>query len=308
MLVFEAIPPVGPVFVPALQALFLLAGCIVAIGIIKLVDAVSRAFFGTAAGAVGWVPYAGKLISHSLKKIEQRISHGLGTAERGLDKAVALGWHNLARLVHYVALEIAGAAESAYHLAQQARAFVRHREVTHEIRANVKPVRAKATTAAQQARLARQGVKAVGQEAAVAAKGAHIARAQAASLSSRWWRTRVNTRLRQNELALARVWRWVRARPQSLTTAAFIGATAWALSKVGAGWIRCNNWRRLGREVCRWPASRITSLLGLLATVWAIAHIRTVAEYAEAVSEEVARDLLKVAGAVDPPRDRFTIE
>lgn len=295
MTVYEAIPPLGPVFVPALQALFLLAGCIVAIGIIKLVDAVSRAFFGTAAGAVGWVPYAGRLVSHSLKKVEQRISHALGTAERGLDKAVALGWHNLARLVHYVALEIAGAAESAYHLAMQARAFVRHRELTHEIQAGVRPAKAQAAGAARAARLARQDAKAVGQEAAHAAKGAHVAQAQAASLSSRWWRTRVNARLRQNELALARVWRWVRGRPQSLTTYAFVGAAAWALTKLGGGWIRCNNWRKIGKRVCGLPTNLIDDLLGFALATEIVIDPEAVAKAALALEEVFEGTIKRIA-------------
>src|SRR5438045_1130899 len=100
-LIAQEIPLPGPVFVPALAALFMLAACIVAIGMVKLVDAISRSFFGTLGGAVGWIPFAGRVVKHSLHRIEQKISHGLGHAERQLDAVVATSWHHLARLVHY---------------------------------------------------------------------------------------------------------------------------------------------------------------------------------------------------------------
>src|SRR5437773_3272024 len=160
-LLYEAIPPVGPVFVPALQALFLLAAVIVAIGMVKLADAIVRGFFGTVEGTIGWIPFAGKIVTHKLHKIEQKITHMLGHAERKLDEAAALGWHNMARLVTLAAHEIAGAAESAWRLAQQAEAFVRRREVTHEIKGAVAPVKAQAIGAARVGRLARHEAHAV---------------------------------------------------------------------------------------------------------------------------------------------------
>src|SRR6266571_7605770 len=130
MFLAEAIPPVGPIFTPALAALFLIAGCIVAIGMVKLVDAISRSFFGTVGGAIGWIPFAGKVVKHSLHKIEQKISHGLGHAERQLDAVVATSWHQMARLVQYMGHEIEGATISAYHLAQQAKSFPDRHEVS----------------------------------------------------------------------------------------------------------------------------------------------------------------------------------
>src|SRR2546426_1067443 len=161
MYLAEAVPPVGPIFVPAMAALFTLCALIFAIGIVKLVDKVSRAFFGTIGGAVGWIPFAGKVVKHSLHKIEQKISHLLGSAERNLDGAVALTWHNLARLVHLLANEIAGVAQSVWRLAQQAENFVRRREVTHEVRTAVKPVKAQAHAAQVTARHARSETKAL---------------------------------------------------------------------------------------------------------------------------------------------------
>jgi Flp pilus assembly protein TadB len=107
-LLAEAVPPVAPVSIVALAALFALCALIVAIGMVKLVDAISRAFFGTVGGAVGWLPFAGRVVKRELHKIEQKISHALGSAERKLDAGVALTWNNCAHLVAYVGTEIEG--------------------------------------------------------------------------------------------------------------------------------------------------------------------------------------------------------
>ena len=61
MLLAEAIPPAGPVVLPALAALFVLCALVFAIGCIKFADAFVRALFGTISGAVGWIPFAGKV-------------------------------------------------------------------------------------------------------------------------------------------------------------------------------------------------------------------------------------------------------
>jgi hypothetical protein len=121
-------------------------------------------------------------------------------------------------------------------------------------------------------------------------------------------RSRVAARERAQSLSIARLWKWVRGRRGSLTTGAFVGAFAWALGKLGASWIRCNNWRRIGREVCRLPSSRITTLLGLLAGTLALANLRTLAEFAEAVEEDAARGVAELLGVTVGSRDRFTVE
>src|SRR6202043_2188520 len=56
---------------------------------------------------------------------------------------------------------------------------------------------------------------------------------------------------------------WIRAHPGAVATTAFAGAVALALRKLGGGWIRCKNWRAIGKHVCGLPWSLIESLLGL---------------------------------------------
>lgn len=308
MYLAEALPPVAPVTTAAVAALFALCALVVCIGIVKSLDAISRAFFGTVSGAVGWLPFAGRVAKHSLHKIEQKISHILGTAERKLEGGVAYTWDHCAHLVAWLGAEIESGARTAWHLAQQAKAFVRHREVTHEIKSSVAPIKARQTDmrhdlhnlSSEQAALktsVAQGVypriKTIEHDVTTIIVR-DIPRAKADARAA-------------EDLAIT-TYKWITKHKTTFLTGVFTGAAAWALTRLGGGWIRCGNWRRIGKAVCRMPYSTITAFLGLLATVWGIAHIRTVATYAEAISEEVARDLLKVAGVADPPRDRFTIE
>lgn len=262
-LLAEVLAPAGPVFTPALAGLFIIAACIVAIGMCKLVDAISRSFFGTLGGAVGWIPFAGRVVKHSLHSIEQKISHGLGAAERKLDALVAASWHNLARLVHYMAREIEGAAVTAWHLAQQAHAFVRRREMSHEIKAAVKPVRAQAIAAERVGRLARAEARAVEQAVAqgvyprIRAGEAYDRAVAMPSIRS----ARAEARIAEE--AAIRAYKWLIKRKHAYLTGAFVGAAAWALTRLGGGWIRCANWRKIGKRVCRMPTTLIDALLGI---------------------------------------------
>lgn len=58
-----------------------------------------------------------------------------------------------------------------------------------------------------------------------------------------------------------------------LTRKASLALVATALATLGVSWIRCNNWKRLGRGVCGLPSSAITDLLGLITDVFILADI-----------------------------------
>jgi hypothetical protein len=56
------------------------------------------------------------------------------------------------------------------------------------------------------------------------------------------------------------------------------------------------------------PSSAFDALLAALLAVIVLENIRTIAEFAEAVTEEFARDIARLVGAGEFPGDRFTIE
>lgn len=308
MFLAEVVPPAGPVTLPALAALFALCALIVAIGMVKLVDAISRAFFGTISGAVGWIPFAGKVVAHSLHKVEQKISHMLGTAERKLDGWVALTWHTLAHVVAMVGQEIQGAAETTWRLAQQAKAFVHRREVTHEIRGAVKPVKAQQSTmrhdlhnlSSEQRALH----KSVAQGVYPRLKAGEVYDRTVARPAIRTARAEAKA---AEDQAIA-TYKWLVKHRLSVLTGVFTGAVAFALSRLGGGWIRCANWRKIGKTVCRMPMSEIDNLLGLLALAFALASLREIAAFAESVTEEAARGVAELLSIGDLPHGQFTIE
>lgn len=307
MYLAEAIPPTGPVALPALAALFALCALIFAIGMIKLVDAVSRALFGTISGAVGWIPYAGRLVSHNLHKIEQKISHMLGTAERKLDGYVALTWHTLAHVVTWMGQEIKGAAETSWHLAQQAKAFVHRGEMHRAIRGSTAPLKARQST------LRRDQHNLASEQRALhksVAEGVYPRLKVAENATTRTIpRSVANARAEAKaaENAAIASYKYIVRHRRSVIAGAFTGAVAWALTRLGGGWIRCANWRKIGKAVCRLPSPVVDALIAALLAELVLANFRQLVEFAQASQEEVTHEVARMLG-LDLPRGRFTIE
>lgn len=86
-------------------------------------------------------------------------------------------------------------------------------------------------------------------------------------------------------------WKWIRTHPLSLATGAFAGAVTIALGRIGAGWVRCSNWNKIGRTVCATPGSDIDALLGLLLTAAAIADYQELVKIAQGIEKPVAEGL-----------------
>lgn len=76
------------------------------------------------------------------------------------------------------------------------------------------------------------------------------------------------------------------------------GAVAVALARLGVTWIRCNNWKRLGRGVCNLPASIISDLLGLLTDVFILADICQVVKLLQDAYADVEEPLAALIGDV----------
>jgi len=67
-----------------------------------------------------------------------------------------------------------------------------------------------------------------------------------------------------------------------------------ALAKLGVSWIRCNNWKRLGRGVCQSEASTITSLLGLLGGLAVLAEGLSLEAFAKELQPLIAEGTTEV--------------
>jgi uncharacterized protein YejL (UPF0352 family) len=92
-----------------------------------------------------------------------------------------------------------------------------------------------------------------------------------------------------------RTWKWIRAHPNALASTVFAGAVAWALARLGAGWVRCGNWRKIGRGVCAAPTGEIDALIALLAAGATVASFRELVKLGQQVERGVAEVLQEVA-------------
>jgi hypothetical protein len=102
----EIIPELEPELEPeeevtirAAPRVGMLAIFTVCLGIILSVQAIVQGFFGSVNSTVGWIPFAGKVITQPIHKIEQKIVSFLSGLERDLDSGIAHNFHQLARLM-----------------------------------------------------------------------------------------------------------------------------------------------------------------------------------------------------------------
>jgi len=257
------VAPAAPAIVEALPWLLALAGLLFAVGCIKLVDGFVRALFGTISGAVGWIPWAGKVVKAPIHKIEQKVTNFLGRAEEGLDSYIGVCFHNLAHIARTLVHEIERGAHLSWEIAKFLAAHPTAGEVKALIHALTHPI---ATFQHIEHRLIeeeRNRLHAIEQSVAHGVyprirAGEHaVEDVLAPDIAALRHRTRAI------EHRLDRLWKWVRAHEKIVVTAAFTGAVAVALSRLGGRWIRCKNWRRIGKHVCGLPTSLIEDLLAL---------------------------------------------
>src|SRR5690242_471728 len=117
--------PEGVEVADALPILGRLAATVFVLGCLYVIDGFCRALFGTVSGAIGWIPYLGKVLSSPVHSIEQKVSHALGNAESYFDNQIGASFHQLARVVDHIGRELEGAAETAWIVAALALNLMR---------------------------------------------------------------------------------------------------------------------------------------------------------------------------------------
>jgi len=80
--------------------------------------------------------------------------------------------------------------------------------------------------------------------------------------------------------------------PKWLTVAGVSAVAIGALNIVGGSWIRCRNWKRIGRAGCRLPTSWLNDLLALVADFVIVTNICAVIPWLETAFSEVASPLV----------------
>lgn len=95
-----------------------------------------------------------------------------------------------------------------------------------------------------------------------------------------------------------RTWEWITDHPVGAAAGVFAGAVAVALSRLGFGWLRCSNMKRLGPAFCGIPSGLLEDLLGLLADYFIITNICELLPLLETVASDIGTPLVEALTAV----------
>jgi hypothetical protein len=280
---------------PLLIPLFLLCGYLVAAGIIHLVEVIVEAFFGATHTVIGWIPFAGKLVGHSLHWLEGHITGKLGHWAADIDGKIGSTFHSLAYVWTLAAEEIYGLAHvltvALWHLIVKNNPAALLLRVLHLERAErrleallLHPLRVLHQLEAEIARLSH------GVTASLVHKLVH-----AAELPLIHDIARLRARARTIEDSLAKLYERVKGLEGVIGATAIVAAVAVALEKLGGGWIRCTNARKIGNTLCSSPVGDIEALLGLFAAGAVIADFRELVKLAQSVEHGVAVTLQDIA-------------
>lgn len=277
------IAPAAPAL-EALPILLALSGLIFALGLIKLVHGFVHAVFWGVEKGVGWIPFAKKVVGVPIHKIEQRITHWLGEAEQSIDNYIGWCFHNMSALVKQAAREIVGLAHDLWLVGAVIPTLVGAVAMRHFVNALLHPIRTAQHIIDGLLHVARVEVRKIEHAVAqgvyprIGGIEAEMERVIEIDLPA------LRAKYRADAEKLARLWKWIRAHQRTVATGAFVAATAVAVRRLDMNWVRCKNWRRIGKAVCGLPLSLIEDVLALGLAFEAVLDPLEVAEIA---NEEV---------------------
>ena len=258
-------------------------------GCCQAVSAVARAFFGTVSGAVGWVPFVGKIVSHKIEDIEHKIVSIIGGYGHHFENQFFTRWHSLAAMLRQWATQIEDTSVTVFHVARAVSKLAGQlalgdtsglRAYLHRLERYINHVIAQ--------RLAHVG-KIAGHAAPASVTRAVGALAGELDHVIEWDLPKLRARTKALEERLGRLAHRIRADARPIIGAAFVAAVAVALGRLGAGWVRCQNWKRAGKQVCGMDASLLEALLAdTLAIVGAISIVELAMELQRVMPEVTA--------------------
>jgi len=296
----ELLPEAEPVLAPGLAALAVLSAFIVAWGLVTLIDAIVRMLFGVITFVVRRIPFAGLLLDRTIHTAERIITNQLGKAEQKFDQHIAESWHTLGRVVRHVGRELEWLAYTIF----LASAWIVEKvdgKTAHAIAHRLTvPLHVGVASLRAGQRWAR------GRAQALETKLEHniYPRLRAAELAIEHVLEPEYESLRERakalEHGLANLQRWIRGQAKTVASLGFIAAVAFALARLGGGWIRCSRWNKIGKKVCGNDLSFLEDLLGLSLALLAVVDPVAIAKTA-IVTEDAADSIIrKIAELHDP--------
>jgi hypothetical protein len=249
------------VLAPLVIDLGILLTFLVAFALCLLATQLVKALFQVADSALGWIPWLGSKITGDLHRIEQRVTHSLGSTAAALESRIGTVYHTAAGLVRTMGTKLADAFElllaltallatlaswksvlALYHsLVGQDKATVskvkEHTKTIHTTTTVVKVVQAQANTATVKAQAISADV---------------VLPRDIAGLRGQ---------VRAAEDSIARLWDRVRGITIPSAKTLGVAAVAIALGRLGLGSLRCNNVGKVSKRLCGMDAGLLDALL-----------------------------------------------
>lgn len=217
-------------------------------GLLQALDGFVRACFGTAEGAVSWIPYLGKVLSSPIHSLEHKIGSILGRYANYFETQAGIRWHSLGELVSQLAADVEAAALLDWTIAKRLSHFLTQAQI-HLL---LKGVHAIGKVVNQQTKVIQHRVVRVEKIVGTKANSAVVHRvgALAGELEHviEWDLPRLRARERSIADRLDRLWKLFRKGEKIVVTTAFAGAVAVALGRLGIGWVRCTNARKFFKK------------------------------------------------------------
>lgn len=303
--------------VDALPVLGELAGLLFVVGCIYMVDAFVRSLFGTVSGAVGWIPWIGKVVSAPIHSIEQKVTSALGSAEASIDNHIGTCFHKLASLLEHMGVEILGLGLLGVALAAELADHLRHL-IGHDaaIAANQAEAAAAHRIATEAEALARSvGAAATSTELAlrhrIGALEGEVAGVLEPDIAG------LRDRAHEIEDALGRAWDLIRQHEEALGIGAITGAVAVALAELDLSWTRCASNNLVGKKLCGLGPELLEELLGTAIASMAIGDVCQIVTAIVTGVDDLqpvldlmiagVDDLLKCQGSERPPHLPYVV-
>jgi hypothetical protein len=254
-----------PLVVVTIRALLIplaaLAGYFVAWGLVFVMDAVVRSFFGTAEGLVGWVPFAGKLLESPLIAIEHKLTSFLGGMETQFEHQFATRWHAHAHLVEQLAQGAGWGAYLELLLARKLAALWSNHTTSHVVRDHAKPGKiAQAQTTTVTNTIIRVEKVAGSKADAGVARAVGVLEGELGQVLD-WTIPGLRDQVRGAEDSLGRLWKRVRGETRTIGISAGVALVTAALSRLGLGRLGCLNRKNALKTVCGMNPNLLESLL-----------------------------------------------
>lgn len=265
-----AVAPVAPVAIEAAIALTLVLTCLVSLGFLwvwratlKQLLYIAADTFDRAAINVGFktIHFLGP-VSSFLRFVAERVDYLLASAVHATEGGIVFFWNLLAAQVNALAAFVGDLTETVEHALERTTTVTIPQTITNVTKTTIQRI---GITRAYADRIVTRAVATVTHEVGVLRGDLTAARDALGALRHR-----------------------VAKLEHGALVAAAAGTAAFALARLGLGWIRCRNVSKVGRRVCGMDPLELEALLAGSVVLFATLDIRTFAREMQDVTEEVS--------------------